>query len=90
MRAPQHSIPQTARQTARARAAFLAWRGTEGDAERAAAIAALPTVVWRGHTLYSLTCCAEYGKGPHVVNVPEAVLWALIDLRMFRCPWHRT
>jgi len=80
---------RTQRQLERAKAAFSTFRSGEED-ERAAQIAALPVVEWKGRALYTLTCPADFGKGPHQVNVPEAVLWALIDLRAFRCPYHPT
>lgn len=89
MRAPQHSLAQTARQTERARAAFRQLRGLVSEAARASAIARLPTTMWRGHTLYTLWCDADFGKGPHRLNVSEQVLWSLIDLQHFRCPYHR-
>ncbi len=57
--------------------------------ERQHQIDQLPTVVWKGRRLYTITCHADSGKGPHVLNVPEALLWQLIALEAFRCPWHR-
>lgn len=89
MRAPQHSLAQTARQTARARAAFVEIRGQADAVVRAQQIAALPTVVWRGHTLYTLRCDGGYGRGPHQLNVREQVLWSLMTLGVFHCPFHR-
>jgi hypothetical protein len=77
------------RQARTAREAFAADRGPEGEAQRAAEIAALPAVEWKGRTLYSLHCSGDYGNGPHVVNAPESLLWSLLDLRVFRCPYHR-
>jgi len=58
-------------------------------ARRAAVIAALPTVTWRGHTLYTIRCNGDFGKGPHLMNVPESLLWSLISLERFLCPFHR-
>lgn len=72
----------------RAKAAFVEWRGEADAAHRQAAIAALPIVEWKGKTLRTLRCQGETGRGPHDVNLPEQHLWALIDLRMFRCPYH--
>jgi hypothetical protein len=89
MRAPQHSLALTHRQTIRARAGFRLYRGPREEAERARAIARLPCIVWNGHKLYPLTCDADFGRGPHVQNVSEATLWALIDWSHFRCPYHR-
>lgn len=83
-----------ARQLASARAAFEAhtslgpqpWRLT--PLGRHAAIAALPTVEWKGRKLRTIRCNGETGKGPHNVNVPESLLWALIDIGSYRCPFH--
>lgn len=74
-----------------ARAALVCYEamGEPGRvAQRQREIAALPTVEWKGRTLYTIRCTGTTGKGPHVLNVPEALLWALIDLRAFRCPYH--
>jgi hypothetical protein len=58
-------------------------------ARRQAAIEALPTVQWKGRTLYTIRCHGDFGKGPHDVNVPEAILWQLISVNRFLCPYHR-
>ncbi len=71
------------------RDAFIEWRGVNAARQRRWEIEALPMVEWRGRTLYSLRCDADFGNGPHVVNVPERVLWSLIDVRHFRCVYHR-
>ena len=71
----------------KARAAFAQY-GTRDIAERQAQIDALPVVEWKGRRLRTIRCHGTTGKGPHDVHVPEAVLWALIDLRAFRCPYH--
>lgn len=73
---------------ARARAAFREIRGVDDEARRASEIAALSTVTWRGQTLYRFRCNGTTGKGPHDINVPEALLWAVIELDAFRCPYH--
>ena len=75
--------------TARARAAFVALEGEQAAARRQVQIAHLPIVEWKGRLLYTVRCDAQFGKGPHDVNVPEHVLWALLDLRAFRCPFHQ-
>lgn len=62
--------------------------GAACTARRAAEIAALPTIDWKGRTLYTLRCQGTSGKGPHAVNVPLAVVWHLIDLRRFFCVYH--
>jgi hypothetical protein len=72
----------------RSRAAHVELRGAEAAAQRAREIAALPTVIWKGRELRTVRCVGEGGKGPHDVNVPEHVLWQLIDLRRFVCPYH--
>lgn len=72
----------------RARLAFLEGCGEAAADRRAREIASLPLVVWKGRTLRTLRCNGETGRGPHDVNVPEQHLWALIDLRAFRCPYH--
>lgn len=51
-------------------------------------IDALPTMTWKGRTLYTIRCCGVSGKGQHAVNVPELLLWSLIDLRRYFCPYH--
>jgi len=62
--------------------------GDAGVAKREAEIAQLPKVEWKGRNLYQLQCNGDFGKGPHPMNVPESVLWNLIDLRAFRCAYH--
>lgn len=76
------------RQVARARAAFRELRGPGEEAARAQAIASLPTVAWKGRTLYTIQCSGETGRGPHLRHVPESLLWALVDLQAHRCPFH--
>lgn len=74
--------------TRRARAAFVAWRGPVDVVRRAEEIASLPVIEWKGKTLYALRCVGTSGKGPHTVNVPESLLWTLIRLDDFLCPFH--
>ena len=62
--------------------------GPERTAIREAEIAALPTVQWKGRTLYTLRCNGTSGRGPHDVNVPLAHVWHLINLRRFFCVYH--
>jgi hypothetical protein len=73
----------------RARAAFESARGPMEVARRAAAIAELEQKTWNGRVVYRLRCHADFGRGPHDQFVPEGLLWALIDLRAYRCPFHR-
>lgn len=74
-------------QLRRAREAFREAR-PGGEPRRAAEIEALPVVIWKGHGLRALRCCGTTGKGPHAVNLPEDLLWLLMDLRRYRCPYH--
>lgn len=73
---------------ARAKAAYLDIAGPDLAAVRASQIASLPTVEWRGRTLRTIRCTGVTGKGPHDMNVPESLLWSLIDLGRYRCPYH--
>ena len=77
-----------AAQTARARAAFIELCGERETRRRERHIRRLPTKRWKGQLLYALECQAEFGNGPHVQYVPEAMLWALISLGGWRCPFH--
>lgn len=85
---PNVGTERDLRETRKAQAAFRQTRSSSEMRARAAEIAALPTVDWKGRRLYTLRCAADFGNGPHDVNVPEYVLWSLIDLRAFRCPFH--
>lgn len=78
-----------ARHNARARQAYEAIRGAASADERAAAIARLDAKDWKGQRVYRLTCHADFGRGPHDQFVPEGLLWSLIDLRAWRCPFHQ-
>jgi hypothetical protein len=77
-----------AKQAASARAAFLGFYGACAAETRQAQLDALPVVVWKGKTLHALCCTGTTGRGPHVVNVPASLVWSLIDLRAYRCPYH--
>ncbi len=72
----------------RTRAMFRELRGLTDEARRATEIAALPKVTWRGMELHTILCNGDFGKGPHVMHLPESTLWALIDLGHFRCVYH--
>jgi hypothetical protein len=76
------------RRAERARDAFLTLRGESDYNARRAEIVMLQTSTWRGQAVYALLCNGTTGRGPHLVNVPEAMLWSLIDLRAYRCPFH--
>lgn len=66
---------------------FRVYRPGE-EATRAAVIAALPHKAWREHTVYRIQCSGDFGRGPHEVWLPEYILWSLIDLQHYRCPYH--
>ena len=57
--------------------------------ERELAILSLPIVEWKSVRLRTIRCTGDFGKGPHDYNVPESVLWDLINLDRFRCAYHR-
>jgi hypothetical protein len=84
----QASAAHPEKKAARAREAFIEVRGNAEALARGIAIEALPTVQWKGRTLYVIRCHGLSGKGPHDTNVPESVLWSVIDFRAFRCPYH--
>lgn len=73
----------------RAHAAFVAVYGIEAATERQRQIEALPLITWKGKALRTIHCCGDYGKGPHAQHVPEHLLWSLIDVRYWLCPFHR-
>src|SRR5688500_1114108 len=76
------------RQTRTAREAFVECRSESEAVERQREIDALPVAEWKGKQLRTLRCNGTTGKGPHNTNVPESLLWALIDLRRWFCPYH--
>lgn len=85
----KHAVPlhpDASRQ--RMRRLFVNVRGDVDARFRELEIGALPAVVWKGAHLRTLRCLGTTGRGPHNVNVPEALLWSLIDLRAYRCPYH--
>ena len=57
--------------------------------QRRREIAALPVVVWKGQRLRTIRCTGDFGKGPHDMNVPEAILWHLLHFSRFRCAYHQ-
>jgi hypothetical protein len=72
------------------RACRLHWEMTPAFMlHRAREIARLPQVEWKGRRLYTIRCHGDFGKGPHDMNVPEALLWSLRSLQFFLCPYHR-
>ena len=76
-------------QLAKAQEMFAVARpGEDAKCKREMEIEALPVVVWRGKRLRTIRCTGITGRGPHDCNVPEAMLWSLIDFRRFRCPFH--
>ena len=85
-----------ARQRLRAMANFRVIRGAEQTRRRKAEIAALPLVMWKGAALRTITCRGTgmfddvpRGRGPHQVNVPESLLWSLMQLDRYHCPFHQ-
>lgn len=80
--------PHEVARTTRTRAIFREWRGEADEARRAAEIAALPLVEFKGRQLRTLRCHGTSGKGPHDANVPESMLWALIQLDRWVCVYH--
>ena len=75
------------RQAETARLAFREYR-PDDEQDRAEEIEALPVVYWQGRQLRTLRCHGTRGKGSHLVNVPEALLWSLIALTGWCCPYH--
>lgn len=57
--------------------------------ERRAQIKLLASKQWKGSRVYRVQCDGDFGKGPHVMWVPERILWSLIDPRVYRCAFHR-
>lgn len=74
--------------TLRAKSAFLDALGPVETLRRGFEIERLPHVWWKGKRLYTIRCHGTSGKGPHDCNVPEGLLWALIDLDSFLCVYH--
>lgn len=72
----------------RARSAYLELAGPEATARRQAYIDRLPVVEWKGKRLVTLRCNGRSGKGPHDQNVPEALIWSLMDPDRWLCPFH--
>lgn len=68
---------------------YLIEYGERRYQQRETEIAALPRVMWKGTMLHSLTCHGDFGRGPHLMNVPESLLWHLIHFSRFRCAYHR-
>lgn len=75
--------------TARMRVMFVDLRGDAGAEQRAREIASLPVKEWRGKPVYQIRCCGDYGKGPHDVWLPPYLLWSLLSLERYRCPYHQ-
>ena len=86
-RMTKHEVAET-RRVEDARALVVNFLGERAAEERAAEIAALPCVDWRGRTLRTVRCNGTTGKGPHDYNVPESVLWHFRDIQRFVCPYH--
>lgn len=76
------------RALARTIEAFKVYRPGEIE-ERRAAIARLDSKDWKGVRLYLVRCDGDFGRGPHDQWIPEYILWSLIDVTRYRCPYHR-
>ena len=76
------------RQDRRARSTARLMMGRDWFARRAAEVAALPERQWKGRTLRTIRCCGVSGRGPHDVHAPLALLWQLISLTDYLCPYH--
>jgi len=74
--------------TRSARALFASLRSPVEVEAREAFIAGLPLVYWKGKPLRTLRCNGTTGRGPHDRQVPESLLWSLIDPRRYHCPYH--
>ena len=83
-----HTHVAHARILREARATFREFRGDADYVKRERAITALPSVVFQGRDLKTLRCHGVRGKGPHDCNVPESLLWVLIDLEHWCCVFH--
>ena len=68
--------------------AFREFRPGEEE-ERRGAIGRMESKAWRGVRVYRITCDGDFGRGPHDVWIPEYILWSLITLTRYRCPYHR-
>ena len=73
---------------AECRAELLELGGPARVVRREEEISALPIVIWNGRMLYTLRCCGSSGRGPHPMNVPLALVWSLIRLAPWFCPYH--
>lgn len=56
--------------------------------QRAREIRALPSREWKGQRLRTARCWGTRGKGQHVVHLPESLLWSLIAIEGYCCPYH--
>ena len=78
----------------------LRWQGRAIDAfvecgdgdsalfKRASQIQWLPSKDWKGGMVFQVHCDGDYGRGPHDHFVPEGILWSLISVDHYRCPFH--
>lgn len=65
------------------------WKGDAWVVRRAIEIAQLPVKDWRGRAVFRIMCEGPFGRGPHENWVPEHLLWNLLDLGHYCCPYHR-
>ncbi len=81
-------LHHAARYLSRSIVAFNDYRPGE-EQRRRLEIARLEAKDWRGLTVYRVECDGDFGRGPHVHWVPEYILWSLIEVGRYRCPYHR-
>lgn len=81
-------LHHAARSLARTIDAFREYRPGQ-ESTRRAEIERLESKDWRGGRVFRVHCDGPYGRGPHDHWVPEYILWSLIDVTRYRCPFHR-
>jgi hypothetical protein len=74
------------RQIEVARAAFIESGYDAGQRQRD--IDGLESKTWKDRTVYRVLCRGRRGKGPHWVWLGESLLWCLISLDAYVCPYH--
>lgn len=79
-----------------AKAFALGVMGVHGFRRRWREIRACESKLWRGRAgdkparrVFRVRCLAGFGCGPHDRWEPEQVLWTLLSLDNYRCPYHR-
>ena len=85
MRLAKHS--EKVRQ--RAIAFYEKFRGKDAVNQRKKEIADLDQKQFKGRTVYRIRCNADFGIGPHEQWLEEHLMWHLMDLAHYLCPYHR-